>query len=180
MEQPLWTNLCDVRDCKLRELTTELPKVLAASRETSTIKNYTYAFYRFKSWARDFLELSYLPASNKSIALYILSLIQSGKSFTVIRSAIAAIARFHKMCGLVDYTKSEMVTIVLDGAKRLASEPIRKKEPITSEILAQFREYFVRPNGSMNLLDLRNLSFCILAYAGFFGFRKFPGLNDII
>ena len=172
MDQQLWTDLCDVRDSKLRELVKDLPKILAASREKSTIKNYSYSFHRFKVWAQQFLELSYLPASNKSVALYILSLLQSGKSYSVIRSTVAAIAWFHNMSGLSDCTKSDMVGIVLEGAKRLSSEPIQKKEPITSDILASFRNYSLRPDGSINLMDQRNISFCILAYAAFFRFSE--------
>ena len=70
MDQRLWQDLCDVRDVKLRELVKDLPRILHVSREKSTIKNYTCAFHRFKLWAQQLLELAYLPASNKSVALF--------------------------------------------------------------------------------------------------------------
>ena len=78
-------------------LVKDLPRILHASREKSSIKNYMCAFHRFKLWAQQFLELSYLPASNKG-SLFILSLLQSGKSFSVIKSNVAAIAWFHYIC----------------------------------------------------------------------------------
>ena len=65
------------------------------------------------------------------------------------------------MSGLSDSTKSEMVSIVMEGAKRLSSEPIKKKEAITSDILASFTSVMLRPDGSMNPMDQRNLTLCI-------------------
>ena len=64
------TNLVDVRDVKLRELASRLPQILEASKEKSTIKAYNCAFRQFKIWVQDFIELSYLPASSKSIFVY--------------------------------------------------------------------------------------------------------------
>ena len=60
----------------------------------------------------------------------------------------------------------------MEGAKRFSSEPIKKKEPITSDILASFRTVLLRPDGSKNLMDQRNLTLCIFAYAAFFRFSE--------
>ena len=172
MEQDLWTNLVDVRDVKLRQLASRLPQNLEASREKSTIKAYNSAFRRFKIWVQGFIELSYLPASSKSVSLYVLALIQQGKSYSVVKLAICAISWFHRMSDLVDVTKTNMVQIVVEGAKRLVSDVIIKKEPMTVEILLAIRNYLLRPDGSMNLLNQRNLTFCILAFAGFFRYSE--------
>ena len=76
------------------------------------------------------------------------------------------------MAGVVDNTKSHLVDIVLEGSKRLASQPLKKKEPMTPEILLQLRNYCLIPDCSMNLFDLRNITLCIIAYAGFFRFSE--------
>ena len=157
---------------KLRQLVAKLPAILSASREKSTITAYNYAFKRFKSWAKNFIELSYLPASSKSIALYVLALLQSGKSHSVIKQSLCSISWFHKMAGLEDQTKSNMVSVVAEGSKRLSSEPIKKIEPMTPEILLSIRNYCQRPDGTFSILDQRNISFCIVAYAGFFRFAE--------
>ena len=168
----MWRDLYDVRDANLRRLVERLPNIIESSREKSTITNYNYAFKRFKSWLQKFIELSYLPASSKSIALYVMNLLQSGKSYSVIRQALASIAWFHHMAGLLDNTKSDLVQIVAEGVKRLSSEPIKKKEPMTPEILLALRNSCMRPDRSINLLHQRNITFCILAYAGFFRFSE--------
>ena len=165
-------DLCDVRDVKLRQLVDRLPQIIQSSREKSTITVYNYAFKRFKTWAQHFIELTYLPASSKSIALYIMNLLQSSKSHVVIKQALCSISWFHRMSGLVDNTKSDIVLIVAEGAKRLSAEPIKKKEPMSPDILMALRNSCLRPDGSMNLLDQRNITFCILAYAGFFRFSE--------
>ena len=173
LEQDLWTNLVDVRDVKLRQLASRLPQILEALREKSTIKAYNSAFRSFKLWVQGFIELLYLPASSKSVSLYVLALIQQGKSYSVVKLAICAISWFHRMSDLVDVTKTNMVQIVVEGAKRLVSDVIIKKEPMTVEILLAIRNYLLRPDGSMNLLNQRNLTFCILAFAGFSVIQKF-------
>ena len=66
--------------------------------------------------------------------------------------ALAVIAWFHKMSDLEDCTKSSMVSVVSEGAKRLVSEQIQKKEPITPDILLQFRNKYLRADGTMNLV----------------------------
>ena len=76
------------------------------------------------------------------------------------------------MSGLIDYTKSDIVLIVAEGAKRLSAEPIKKKEPMTPDILIALRNVCLRPDGSINLLNQRNITFCILSYAGFFRFAE--------
>ena len=80
LDQDVWAGLCDVRDVRLKKLVRQLPQILEASCEKNTIKSYNLAYRRFKVWAQGFIELSYLPASDKSVALYILSLIPMGKS----------------------------------------------------------------------------------------------------
>ena len=140
----------DVWDVKLRQLVERLPSIIEASREKSTITAYNYAFKKFKLWAQHFIELSYLPASGKSIALYIMNLLQSGKSHSVIKQALCSISWFHHMSGLVNYTKSDIVLIVAERAKRLSAEPIKKKEPMIPDILTALRNVCLRPDGSIN------------------------------
>ena len=54
----------------------------------------------------------------------------------------------------------------------MVSDVIVKKEPMTVEILLAVRNYLLRPDGSMKLLNQHNLTFCILAFTGFFRFAE--------
>ena len=53
------------------------------------------------------------------------------------------------MCELVDVTKTNMVQIVIEGARRLVSDVIVKKEPMTVEILLAIRNYLCVGYGSV-------------------------------
>ena len=76
------------------------------------------------------------------------------------------------MSDLEDCIKSSMVSVLFEGAKRFVSEQIQKKEPITPEILLQLRNKYLRADGTMHLGHQCNISFCLLAYAGFFHYLE--------
>ena len=59
---------------------------------------------------------------------------------------------------------------LLESAKRLLSVPVKKKEPVTPEIIQRF----VTQYGSISasLADLRLLILCVLGYAGLFRFNE--------
>ena len=70
-----------------------------------------------------------------TFGLYILAKIQSGDSYAVCKSAIYGVKYIHNMNFVADPTSNELVTGMLEAAKRLDDHAIRRKEPITVEIL---------------------------------------------
>ena len=64
---------------------------------------------------------------------------------------------------------------IYEGVKRTLQCIPNKKSPITPRHLLSMYNFFKRENS--NLRDLRTLTMCILAYAGFLRFREKPVLK---
>ncbi len=81
----------------------------------------------------------------------------------------------HQISGYADPCSSPIVLAVLEAARRLLSVPIKKKEPVTPEIMLSL---FIKFGGvSATLSDLRLLTLCTLGYAGFLRFSELIGLR---
>ena len=61
-----------------------LSKVLTKATENSTTKTYSSYFEEWKTWATQFPEVNVLPADEFHIVLYLIYLLQTGKTFPVI------------------------------------------------------------------------------------------------
>ena len=72
-----------------------LSKVLTKARENSTTKTYSSYFEYWKIWAAQFPEVNVLPADEVHIVLYMMHLLQTGKTFPVIRMNYFAINYFY-------------------------------------------------------------------------------------
>ena len=90
----------------LESLRTHIPAVLAHSKAPSTFKTYHGCFKRWKSWASGFPEVIYFPAQEEHVALYLISLVQSGSSYSSIQQAFYSISFFHNACGVSNPCKS--------------------------------------------------------------------------
>ena len=108
-----------------------------------------------------------MSASSETIALYLVSLVQTGSYKSTLNKAFYAISWFHKLEG-VEYNpcdSSARLKLCLDGCYRLVAKPVRKKEPISIET----HKAFVYKNAGANCLlgDLRITKLAILSYAVF-------------
>ena len=72
----------------------QIPNLLAVSRAPSTLKGYHAHFRKWKAWAARFPEVIFFPALELHVALYLISLIQSGYSFTTISLGYYSISFF--------------------------------------------------------------------------------------
>ena len=70
----------------------------------------------------------------------------------------------HVSVGVTSPTDDSIVYNVLEGAKRLFSKPLCKKEPITAEHLLKMYEKLHDEN---NLYSQRIITMCLIAYSGF-------------
>ena len=104
-----------------------LPEVVIRSRELSTAKCYWGYFEKCNSCRKQFPEVSTIPAEEIFIILYLLSLLQNGKSYPAIRSSVFAIKYFHKIVGHHGPFNSELVNYALDGIKRICCHTPKKK-----------------------------------------------------
>ena len=143
-----------------------LPELLKDSRASSTVKSYQSGFVRWKNWAlsNGLGSKDVLPAKAFHAALYLASVIQTAESASPVIKAFYSIKWFHDMFDLVSPTTSSLVLNILESAKRRLARPVRKKEPITTELLTtMFQSLYVAGNAK----NQRTICACLTAYAGF-------------
>ena len=73
------TDICNSSGLQM-SIVSEVKRAVLASKEDSTVRNYTYAFDKFVTWCNQF-NLSSLPALPVTVALYLVSVIQMNDSF---------------------------------------------------------------------------------------------------
>lgn len=145
-----------------------------ASKADTTQKKYRYAFNSWCKWS-NLHSFPSLPASQFNIALYLIHLSESAKSTSKIDEAMYAISWAHTLSGFSDPCKSNLVRSVREGAHRKIGHIVKKKEPITPDILQKI----VSTYGSNNctLKDLRIATMCLVSYAGFLRFAELANLK---
>ena len=102
-----------------------------------------------------------MPAADKFIALYLISLLEEGKSSHVAESIVYAIKWKHQLSGLEDPTDCYTRNII-ECAKRTAKPLRTPKDPLTPEMLSSM--YARIGAAEANLLDLRKFSILLLSY----------------
>ena len=110
-----WARLGEFKNPKIKEALKALPDIVAASRSSNTIKAYVQAYSRYETWAADIEELSVYPANDLAITIYLLSLIQLGKSVSVLNQFVFATSWIHSVGGFPNPTASVLVKTVLEG-----------------------------------------------------------------
>lgn len=88
------------------------------SKAPSTTEKYSGCFNNFIKYCNS-MHLSYRPASAIPVSMYITHLLDKGKSYSVVSSAIYAIKWNHSVLGLGDPTDNSFVKHLCDAAKRL-------------------------------------------------------------
>lgn len=165
----------DVHDARLKELATTLPAVLLESKAKNTQKKYGRGFAAWREWASSFPEVQAIPANSLHIALFFVSLIQNGSSCAIINEIHYGVKWFHELGGFSDPCKCPLVLNVIEAGKRILSTRVKKKEPVTPEIIHALFDKFGTACASLS--DLRLLSLCVLGYTGFLRFDELVGLK---
>ena len=157
----------------MRSLAAELPDILLNSKAKSTVGNYSGAVQKWTEWASKY-NRSAIPAEPFDVSMFLVHLSHSARSPAPLTRAIAAISWAHKLAGVADPTKSSLVGCTYEGLKRKLAKPINKKEPITTDIIHQLVAKYL-PNEQFtidNLMNLRTVTMCVVAFAGFFRFNE--------
>lgn len=152
----------------LKDFAAAVPQFLQKCKADSTVRKYSYAFLRWKTWIleNNFGETCVFPAKPYHFCVYLSYLANTNGTVGAASDAFYGIKWAHEIVGLVSPTEqSKIIKMVFDGIKRTLSKPIRKKDPITASILKTVYDA-VFDHG--NLYHQRLLSMTILAYAGFF------------
>lgn len=164
-----------VEDSRLQALFQDLPAVLLKSKAFNTTKKYERGFNRWTKWASQFKEIAIFPASSLYVSLFFLSLIQESVSCSIIDEVHYGLKWFHDLAGQLDPCNSPVVIQLLESAKRILSVPVKKKEPVTPEVIQRLVAHY--GSASASLADLRLLTLCVLGYAGFFRFDELVQLR---
>ena len=162
-----WAMFSRFKNPTIKKVLKVLPDVIQASRQKNTIKVYLNSYSRFENWAKDLEELSVYPSNDLAISIYLLSLIQLGKSMSVINQFIAAANWIHKIGGYPSPTQSSLIHTITEGAKRTLGKPVQRKEPITPEILKKVYKRLLSPDKTLTLHQQRTITFMVLAFSGF-------------
>lgn len=156
----------------LRQLAEKLPQVVQSSKSKNTIKSYQFAFRKFSNWCKEHA-LCPLPASVSTIAVYMSFLIQQEVSSSILQTAYYSIKWEHEVNLCNSVFAENLLHLVFEGGVRILSKPVRKKEPITVDILKKVVDKFNAEN------CLPNLRICALLLIGYAGFLRFNELANI-
>ena len=131
------------------------------SRADNSVINYCKSFYKFKAWCLHSTgEVSFLPATPITVSLYLHHLLENSSVFY-------ALNWVHKLAGFENLNPCDkfLVKSIVEASSCVPRKPLRKAEPITPEILGLILQHY---GESSNLLDIRFVGMCLLAYAGLF------------
>ena len=169
-----------VSDPRLKDLADGVTHILKKSRSKKTLTKYTCYFNKWAKWCTQFEEVVPFPAENCHFALFMISLIQIGESYNIIKSSYYAVKHFHNINTKPDPTNSTLAGYLLEAAKRLCHRPTIKKQPINSDHVHKIFEIITKDG--LSLLDLRNFTIIILSYTGFLRYDEVSNLmfGDIL
>ena len=84
-----------------------------------------------ENFPTQFPEVNVLPADEFHIVLYMIHLLQTGKTFPVIRMSYFAINYFHSIVGYQNPCPTSLPYNAVEGIKRILAYSATKKSPVT-------------------------------------------------
>lgn len=100
-------------------------------------------------------------------------LAESTKSKAATEEAVHTLVWIHSMAGITSPTENPFVKIALEGLRSALAKPIRKKEPITAEMLKAMVQDAKEDN---TLSNVWLTTACLLSFAGFLRFSELVNL----
>ena len=151
---------------------------LLQSRADNTVKKYNSSFKHFDEFCVK-NKLSSKPALPISVAMYLTTLLDEGKSVSVISAAFYGIKWAHNISGFDDPTEHSIAKRLLECAKRIQSKPVQKKDVLSTEMLTNLCSMYVTCD---DVIELRDLSMIMIAYSGFMRMNEITELdcNDLL
>ena len=101
-------------DTDLKELAKTLPTIAKSSKSVNSIKKYSFAFNKFKSWWTCY-NLCALPASVTTIDVYISHLVQREISTSVVYSVYYGIKWEHDLNLFTSIFSEQFIKMILEG-----------------------------------------------------------------
>ena len=116
-----WNDIDSFRQSQspaMQLLVDQIPSFCLSSRAANTQRQYRYVFNAFCKWCLSINFSNTLPASVISVASYLVYLTNIGKSTSSINEAFYAISWAHRLAGVENPCKSDLVISVKEGSLR--------------------------------------------------------------
>ena len=159
-------------------LAERISSCLLHSRAEKTNDKYRASFKKFQQFCA---QKSYksVPADPIHVTIFVSNLLDQNCSFSVISAVFYAIKWVHNINNFVDPTENGFVKSMREAAKRLRSQPVKRKDVVTSDMLVALCDQHAN---NTNLTDIRDLAMILTCYTGFLRFDEISKLkcNDII
>ena len=168
MTAGVWSQLETSESPELQRLAAAARATVVCSRADSTTKKYWAAFRRWKEWAK-LHDLPVFPVKEAHLMLYLQAVGEQTKSKAAVEEAYNAVAWAHHLGNQQTPTEAATVKLLLQGLQRQLARPIRKKKPITVDMLTSI---VADAEQSGSLADLRLATACLISYAGFLRFDE--------
>jgi integrase len=152
------------------DLTEHAQEFVDASKAANTLRAYKADWQDFERWCSERSVCS-LPATPKTVALYLTDLSGTHKPATLTRR-VSAISQAHQIAGLETPTKSSQVRLVLAGIKRTKGTAQAAKTPV---LVYDLRRMISRLSES--LIGRRDRALLLIGFAGAFRRSELVGLN---
>lgn len=151
--------------------------IMKNAKSKNTVKQYEACFKRFQQWCLA-KEVVCFPAKPSVVAIFLSDLIQQGVSEAVLRSSFYSIKWYHDLhCARSNPCDDRVIHTLLEGGKRILAKPVKKKEPISSEMLESIVDTLgVRENNS-DLRSVRTVALLLLSFAGFLRFSELSNIK---
>jgi site-specific recombinase XerD len=146
---------------ELADLADDAKSYLAASWSDSTSRSYHTGWQQFATWC-DAHDLSALPASPETVALYVADLARTAKPATI-DARLAAISAAHRTAEVQSPTKSEAVRLVRRGMRRKLGTAQRQVRAVSVTDLRSIIETFGTDSRSA-----RDRALLLVGFAGAF------------
>jgi integrase len=165
--------LKETKNEQLKKLAHQVPSVLLASHADSTNKVYNRLFQCWKSWAKNYGEISILPADSYFVSLFLIEQSKDKKSAGTLRLFLPALKWAHRMAGLKHDLDQQYRSDIALGLRRVLAKPIQRKEVLTAQDVLRLVEI----SDLNKITDLRNTCIIVLAFAAFLRFSDFSRLT---
>ena len=140
-----------------------------SSRAPSTVAKYLSEHRKFINFLTHSSRPTKLPSDSLHISLYLAYLSQIKHSYNVVLQAHCGIKWVHSLLPTDkngNPAESTLSTNIVEAAKRVFKKPVRKKQPISTEVVVKICKRFASP--PCTVIDLRTSLMFSLGFAGLF------------
>lgn len=140
------------------ELEAHAKEIIEATKSEATKEAYRRDMLRFATWAEQ-SGYCHDPASERTVAAYVIYLSKTGKKPSTINRALSAINQYHALKGLPK-PAGHRVKEIYKGIRRLRGGQVRQARPITWAVLDRMLKEV--PG---NLMGIRDRALLLLGFA---------------